>query len=110
MAATPQASVCHFLARILGIQLQEPEPIVDEVTRGESVFSVQTTETFIEEQPTTMDFIREMAPEGKDVVQYFKSLFPFLSWIGHYNLLWFAGDLVAGMAVQRLDEFGGNGI
>jgi solute carrier family 26 (sodium-independent sulfate anion transporter), member 11 len=101
MAATPQAKVGHFLAKILGIKLEDPEPIIDEVTRGESVFSVQTTETFVESQPTTMDFIRDMAPDGKDVAQYFRSLFPFLQWIGHYNLLWLAGDLVAGTSFRQ---------
>ncbi|KAG8421529.1 hypothetical protein J3458_003402 [Metarhizium acridum] len=36
---------------------------------------------------------------GKKSVNYAKSLFPCLSWIGHYNLQWFAGDVVAGITI-----------
>lgn len=88
--------VGHGLAKVLGIKLQHPEPILEEVTRGESVFSANTTETFIEQQPTTADFLLELAPNGQDLLHYVKSLFPFVSWIGHYNLQWLIGDLVAG--------------
>ncbi|CAJ2500991.1 Uu.00g038440.m01.CDS01 [Anthostomella pinea] len=89
--------VGHGLAKALGIKLEEPE--TDHVTRGESVFSTKTADSFIEQQPTTAEFIAEIAPSGKDVVRYLKSLFPFLSWIGFYNVQWLIGDLVAGITI-----------
>lgn len=63
------------------------------------MFSVQTGETFIEEEPTTAEFIREVIPNGQQIRDYFWSLFPFLHWIGFYNGQWLAGDLVAGITV-----------
>jgi solute carrier family 26 (sodium-independent sulfate anion transporter), member 11 len=95
--ASTSTKVGHFLAKILGIRLNGPNPPPEEdVTRGESVFSIQTTETFVEEPPTTVEYFKEFFPTRNGVLAYLKSLFPFLSWIGLYNLQWAAGDLVAG--------------
>jgi solute carrier family 26 (sodium-independent sulfate anion transporter), member 11 len=82
----------HKLAKFLGIKLETH----DQVSRGESVFSNHTADSFVEEEPTTAEWLHEITPTGQDVINYFKSLFPFLSWIGFYNLQWFIGDLVAG--------------
>jgi solute carrier family 26 (sodium-independent sulfate anion transporter), member 11 len=88
-----KSSLSHGLAKALGIKLDAPE---GDVTRGESVLSIQTAETFVEEQPRTADWLGQLTPTKKGVVNYLKSLFPFLSWIGFYNAQWLVGDLVAG--------------
>ncbi|KAI8961861.1 sulfate permease [Daldinia sp. FL1419] len=85
------------LAKVLGIKLEDPD--TDNVTRGESVFSTNTADSFIEQQPTSAEWLAEITPSGRDIIEYFKSLFPFLSWIGFYNLQWFLGDLVAGITI-----------
>ncbi|KAF3063795.1 Sulfate permease 2 [Daldinia childiae] len=85
------------LAKVLGIKLEDPD--VDNVTRGESVFSTHTADSFVEQQPTSAEWLSEITPSGRDILSYFKSLFPFLSWIGFYNLQWFVGDLVAGITI-----------
>ena len=87
----------HFLAKILGIKLQYRDP-ADPVTRGESAFSVDTAETYYEAEPTTAEWIRDNTPSQRDIGLYFYHLFPFLQWIGRYNLQWLAGDLIAGSA------------
>ena len=88
-----RTKVGHGLAKFFNIELQKPQPYEDEVTRGESVCS---TDTFVEEPPTAGEYFRELTPSGKQVLAYIKSLFPFLYWIGKYNMQWLAGDLVAG--------------
>lgn len=88
-----RTKIGHGLAKFFNIELQKPQPYEDEVTRGESVCS---TDTFVEEPPTAGEYFRELTPSGKQVLAYIKSLFPFLYWIGKYNLQWLAGDLVAG--------------
>jgi len=90
--------VGHALAKLLGIQLEEPE-FDNPVTRGESVFSNHTADGFVEQQPSSAEWLDELIPSARDVVDYVKSLFPFLSWIGFYNLQWLLGDLVAGVTV-----------
>jgi hypothetical protein len=35
----------------------------------------------------------------KGIQNYFLSFFPFLTWIYRYNLIWFWGDLIAGVTV-----------
>ncbi|XXG93965.1 hypothetical protein Hte_000215 [Hypoxylon texense] len=103
MPSTRQIS--QHLAKVLGIKLEDPD--VDNVTRGESVFSTHTADSFVEQQPTSGEWLAEITPSRRDIAAYFKSLFPFLSWIGFYNLQWFIGDLVAvvvpqGMAYAKL--------
>ena len=93
MAAT---KIGHGLAKGLGIKLNYRNELNEEIRRGESVFSIQTTDTYVEEEPRSIEWIQETLPNGHDLAQYCRSLFPFLSWIGHYNLQWLAGDLVAG--------------
>lgn len=93
MAAT---RVGHTLAKGLGIKLNYRNELDDEIRRGESVFSSQTADTYVETEPHAIDWIRETAPNGRDLKNYLWSLFPFLHWITRYNAQWAAGDLVAG--------------
>lgn len=83
------------LAKVLGIKLDERDT-ADKLTRGESVFSVSSADTYVEEEPTVLEWFQSIVPSGSDVLHYVKSLFPFLSWIDRYNLQWLYGDLVAG--------------
>lgn len=94
-STSTSTKVGHFLAKILGIELQDPHH-QEELSRGESVLSVQTADTFIEEPPTTAEWLRQHTPTPQSVLAYLRSLLPFLSWIGFYNWQWFVGDLVAG--------------
>ena len=88
------------LAKGLGIKLEDPRQDPDEtVTRGESVFSMQSGDSFIEGPPTTSEWLHDQIPSRQEVGRYVQSLFPFTSWIGHYNLTWFAGDIVAGITI-----------
>ncbi|OAA68478.1 sulfate permease [Niveomyces insectorum RCEF 264] len=97
MPGAKATKIGHALAKGLGIKVEKPIAYEDEVTRGESVFSAD--DTWVEEPPHTVDFFLRGVPTGKEVVDYIISLFPFLSWIGHYNFQWLVGDLVAGMLV-----------
>jgi sodium-independent sulfate anion transporter 11 len=96
MAAPASTKVGHALAKALGIKLQPNDPFQDEVTRGESILSIQTAETFVEEPPRTGQWLLDLIPSGRQLIDYVWSLFPFLHWIGHYNVQWLIGDLVAG--------------
>lgn len=96
--SSTSTKIGHGLAKFFNIKLQSNEPYLDEVTRSESILSGNTypTDTFVEERVTVGDYFREITPGGKDVLHYISSLFPFTHWIGRYNWIWFAGDLVAG--------------
>jgi sodium-independent sulfate anion transporter 11 len=87
----------HLLAKVLRIDLNYRDDIPEEtLSRGESILSVQTSDTFVEQQPTSAEWIRDVLPSGKELISYTRSLFPFTYWIGRYNLQWLFGDLVAG--------------
>jgi solute carrier family 26 (sodium-independent sulfate anion transporter), member 11 len=88
----------HTLAKGLGIKLEYRNPSGGDetTTRGESVFSINTADSYVEQEPTSGEWVRELWPSWKDVGLYFYNLFPFIHWIGRYNLQWLYGDLVAG--------------
>jgi len=92
--------VGHGLAKVLGIDLHyRHETGSERVTRGESVFSVGSADTYVEQEPSTSEWFREVIPSGQDIANYFVNLFPFLKWATRYNLQWLIGDLVAGITV-----------
>lgn len=90
------AKVGHALAKVLGIRLDESH---NHVTRGESISSIQTADSFVEGPPTTSEWLNEQVPTRQEISEYTASLFPFLTWIRHYNLQWLAGDVVAGITI-----------
>ncbi|KAF2403819.1 sulfate permease [Trichodelitschia bisporula] len=95
--ATTKDKVGRGLAKALGIKVDEYSG--DPLTRGESVFSVNTADTYVEEEPHTGEWLWEQVPKPKDIKNYIWSLFPFLHWITRYNFQWLRGDLVAGITV-----------
>ena len=60
---------------------------------------ITNADFFIEREPTVTEFLEELTPTWSDVGQYIYQLFPFIQWIGKYNLTWFIGDFVAGATV-----------
>ena len=94
MAAT---NLGQTLAKVLGIKLQYRNPTGDDLTRGESVYSVSSADPYVEQEPTTLEWIKEVIPTGRDFLHWAYHLFPFIHWIGRYNVQWLAGDLIAGM-------------
>ncbi|KAK3181351.1 hypothetical protein K4F52_007365 [Lecanicillium sp. MT-2017a] len=96
---TTRTKIGHGLAKVLGIQLDDTGAGEEGVSRGESVFSTQTSDSFVEGPPTSLEWLQDQVPTRAEAASYAKSLFPFLSWITHYNLQWLAGDLVAGVTI-----------
>ena len=97
MSSNTATKVGHGLAKVLGIKLQYRNPTGQEnLTRGESVFSVSTADTFVEQEPTSLDWISQIAPTPRTLKNWVYHLFPFTHWIGRYNATWLVGDLVAG--------------
>lgn len=104
--ASVTTKIGHGLAKVLGIQLHyRNETGSDRITRGESVFTIDSADSYVEHEPTAREWLHEVIPNGHDLGVYVASLFPFLHWITRYNLQWLIGDLVAGMysSLYRLE-------
>jgi sodium-independent sulfate anion transporter 11 len=56
--------------------------------------------SFVEDEPHVKDALLALIPTPAGVARYVKSLFPFLSWIFHYNFSWLLGDVIAGMIIS----------
>lgn len=85
MAATP--TIKDRLAKAVGYESDYPD---------DDVPSISNADPFIEREPTVGEFLAEIAPTLDGVGRYIYSLFPFIHWIGKYNVIWLIGDLVAG--------------
>ena len=101
MSEDAKTKVGHGVAKALGIKVPYRDPLgatSDPVTRGESTFSVGTMDTYsyLEPEPTSFEWVKELWPSWAQFASYLYSLFPFLSWITRYNLQWLIGDLTAG--------------
>lgn len=93
-----------IVSKGLRIQLPYRDPLgaaSEPVTRGESTFSMGTVDTYSynEPEPTSIEWIHEITPTGPQIGRYLINLFPFITWIGNYNLQWLWGDLIAGITV-----------
>lgn len=98
--ASTSTKVGHGLAKALGIKLDyRNETGASKLTRGESVFSVDSSDSYVETEPTAIEWIQSVIPTGRQLLTYLRNLFPFTHWIFRYNLQWFLGDLVAGITV-----------
>lgn len=87
----------HGLAKALGIKLSYRNPTNEEkLSRGESAYSFSSADTFVEEEPTPLEWISSIIPSGKGILTWAHNLFPFTHWIDRYNVQWLYGDLVAG--------------
>ena len=97
--ASAATKIGHGLAKGLGIKLDYRDETgtgnAAKLSRGESVFSVMSADSYDEEEPTTGEWFASVWPSKADVWTYIKNLFPFTHWIMHYNLQWLYGDLVA---------------
>lgn len=96
MSSGRGSQVGHGLAKVLGIKLDYRNPTGDAVTRGESTFSASTADTYVEHEPTAQEWLSDILPSGRGLLRYAYNLFPFVHWIGRYNVQWLYGDLVAG--------------
>jgi sodium-independent sulfate anion transporter 11 len=96
--ASTASKVGHGLAKVLGINLHyRNETGSERITRGESVFTIDSADTYVEDEPSAREWLHEVLPNGREMGEYLYSLFPFVHWIGRYNVQWLIGDLVAGM-------------
>lgn len=83
----------------------------DDRGRDDDVPSISNADLFIEHEPTVGEFLAEITPTARGVARYVSRLFPFVHWIGKYNLIWFIGDLIAGeIHLVPFDLFSGNRI
>ncbi|KAI2731985.1 hypothetical protein CBS147332_1124 [Penicillium roqueforti] len=90
MAETISTRVGHAFAKLLRIDLSPIPSVVGDDTR---------TDGYYEREPTVGDWFRGHTPTAPQVRRYVWGLFPFLHWIGYYNVQWLIGDLVAGITV-----------
>lgn len=97
MAESTSTKIGHGLAKVLGIKLNYRDELGQGLSRGESVYSVSSADSYLEEEPRTIDWLREITPSGQAWLNYGRGLFPFTRWVTRYNAQWLAGDLVAGM-------------
>ena len=62
-----------------------------------------THQEYFEPYPTVDSWLKKKARNPKQrIKRYFLSFVPFVTWIYRYNLVWFWGDLIAGLTVGAI--------
>ncbi|KAF8437770.1 sulfate transporter family-domain-containing protein [Terfezia claveryi] len=85
----------YGIAKVLQIDLQasrSPDP-------KDGNRSLDIGDTYVEEDPTVEEWMREHNPTAKGAWNFLLGLFPFINWMGRYNRIWFVGDVIAGVTV-----------
>jgi sodium-independent sulfate anion transporter 11 len=86
-----------FTSKGLGIDVgYRKNAIEEDLRRGESASSVNSTDAFIEEELRASEWLRHVLPNATTFKNHFKELFQFLAWITRYNTTWLLGDIIAG--------------
>ncbi|KAI9845808.1 MAG: Sulfate permease 2 [Sclerophora amabilis] len=99
MASTSQKAG-RYLAKGLGIKLDYRHELgKEDLSRGESIYSVSSAGTFVEDEPGSWEWFWAVLPSPRQMAQYGHNLFPFTHWITRYNVQWLIGDLIAGITV-----------
>ncbi|KAI1851075.1 hypothetical protein JX265_002878 [Neoarthrinium moseri] len=88
-----------ILAKAFGIDTEYRAKREPTETIQSAAASVEHLHPYVEQDVTVKEWLQEMAPTRSGVAHYFKSLFPFWSWIFHYNFTWLFGDVIAGVTV-----------
>ena len=99
MTTPTSTKIGHGLAKVLGIRLNERQAQDEALTRGESTYSLDTADTYVEDEPRTSEWLHELVPTPQDCRNYVRNLFPFTKWILRYNAQWLLGDMVAGVTI-----------
>ncbi|KAI1465847.1 sulfate permease [Daldinia caldariorum] len=72
-----------------------PDSVVQRSSAAISPF-----EPFIEQIPTTREWIIDQLSGGANPISYFLGLLPFLGWLRRYNKRWLVADLIAGCTLS----------
>lgn len=91
-STSPPASL--FGTTVFNSGSEKQRPVVSKAKR-----TVKKVLSVPEDAPETVhsfDYLRGNTGNLKDnVIEYVKSLFPFINWVPRYNLTWLVGDLIA---------------
>ncbi|KAH6655399.1 sulfate permease [Truncatella angustata] len=94
------AKVGHVFAKGVGIDTGYRARLEPTEAVGQAATSVGSITPYVEEEVTVKEWLTDtLVPSKGSAARYFKSLFPFWSWIFHYNLTWLTGDIIAGVTV-----------
>ncbi|KAL5606684.1 hypothetical protein BROUX41_003080 [Berkeleyomyces rouxiae] len=96
---SPSNKTIRLAAKTVGIDLDYRERLEPTETLRQTAHSIPNVEPYIENDPSATEWLTELVPTGDGVANYVRSLFPFWTWIFHYNLTWMLGDVIAGVTV-----------
>ncbi|KAH8671289.1 sulfate permease [Xylariales sp. PMI_506] len=89
------------LAKAFGIDTEHRAKIEpsEAIHSAADAISKEGIEPYVETDVTVQEWVHDSVPTAADIAHYIQSLFPFWSWIFHYNTTWLFGDFIAGITV-----------
>ena len=86
-----------LVKRVLGVDTQERYKRYPKDLEQRAKETVLPARIYSEEEPTVVEWFKEMKPTKQGASHYVRSLFPSAGWIPRYNWRWLVGDSIAGM-------------
>ncbi|KAI1652612.1 sulfate permease [Daldinia decipiens] len=92
----------NFLAtvKMLGVKGNADAHLTPDSLIQRSSEAISPFEPFIEQIPTTKEWILEQFSNQINPISYFQRLFPFIGWVRRYNTRWLIADLIAGCTLS----------
>lgn len=88
--------------RILGIDVNNKYRGLPQGLDKRAEALLDPADTYLEDEPSVAEWLKELKPTKKGAVDYITNLFPSASWARRYNLRWLAGDVLAGTVCFEL--------
>ncbi|KAI0850396.1 sulfate permease [Daldinia vernicosa] len=88
------------IAKALGVKGSADAHLTPESIVQRSSEAISPFEPFVEQIPSTKEWILEQFPNRINLIPYLQSLFPFIGWARRYNTRWLTTDLIAGCTLS----------
>ncbi|PNY28327.1 Sulfate permease 2 [Tolypocladium capitatum] len=84
---------------LLGIDVDERYSRLPQDLDSRARRVLDPADVYLEDEPSVVEWLKELAPTSAGARRYVKALFPAASWIRRYNIRWLAGDIIAGTTI-----------
>ncbi|KAI2769455.1 sulfate permease [Daldinia loculata] len=88
------------IVKVLGVKGNADAHLPPDSLIQRSSEAISPFEPFIEQIPTTKEWILEQFSNQINPISYLQSLFPFIGWVRRYNTRWLIADFIAGCTLS----------
>lgn len=89
----------YITSQVLGIDVNERYSRQPANLDRRAYEILEPADIYLEQEPSVVEWVKELAPTRDGAASYIQGLFPSASWIRRYRGQWFLGDAIAGLTI-----------